>query len=187
MENKGARFLDRENVISEIIFHTLVKDNKKVIRNFHGKSKLFTYLWPIVRNKLVDLIRAEHRYHSVLDNHENLDEIAIEDNPSTGSVEEIFEAHLQDEKPLDKFIKYAKWLQELSYNDIISRAREEFPHSKLLNTQRIAYVLHTNRKELQKNLKNRILESSNRLKCRKNKFNLSHTDSKSWSFCIERK
>ena len=52
---------------------------------------------------------------------------------------------------------YAKWLQDLSYAEIIKMAKKEFPTSKSLNTQRIAYVLQTNRKELQKKLKKSVV------------------------------
>jgi len=153
METKGANFIDKENAIAEIIFHVMVKNNNRVLCYYHGKSKLFTYLWPIVRNKIIDLIREERRYHSIAVQQENLEEIISEQSNSPGTAETIFEEHLQAEKPLDKFIKYAKWMQELSYDEIIKIAKKEFPESKSLNTQRIAYVLHTNRKELQKKLK----------------------------------
>ena len=153
MESAGTYFLDRENTISEILFHVMIRENKKVIRNYHGNSKLFTYLWPIVRNKLIDLIRAESRYHSIREYQENLDEINPETTVSTGTVEAIFEEHVAKEGELERFIKYAKWMQGLNYDDIIFIARKEFPKSKTLNSQRIAYVLHSNRKQLQKKLK----------------------------------
>lgn len=149
----GGHFPDRENVISEIVLHVMIKENKKVIRNYRGNSKLFTYLWPIVRNKLIDLIRTKSRYHSIAEHQENLDEVASETNNSTGIVEAIFEEHIASEGNLEKFIKYAKWMQELSYENIIRIARKEFPKGKSLNTQRISYVLHTNRKQLQKKLR----------------------------------
>jgi DNA-directed RNA polymerase specialized sigma24 family protein len=153
MESTGVVFFDRENITSEILFHVMIKENKKVIRNYQGKSKLFTYLWPIVRNKLIDLIRAESRYHSITEYQENLDEVKPETTASTGTVEAIFEDHVAKEGELEKFIKYAKWMQGLNYDDIIFVARKEFPKSKTLNSQRIAYVLHSNRKQLQKKLK----------------------------------
>ena len=47
----------------------------------------------------------------------------------------------------------AKWKDNLSYKEIIENINKNFPEKAPLNYQRIAYILHTNRKKLQKKLK----------------------------------
>ena len=52
IESKGCYFADKEDVVSEILFKIMAADNCKILRNYKGKSKLSTYLWPIVKNKI---------------------------------------------------------------------------------------------------------------------------------------
>ena len=150
MEEKGWTFHDRENIVSEIIFQVMVKNDKKVFRSFQGRSKLSTYLWSVARNRIINARRKE-KYYRLKTNFDDIDEIANQHQSS--EVETIIEEYIENEPPFEKYIKYSKWIQELSYHDIIENVKKIFGDEYSINTQRIAYILHTNRKKLKKNLK----------------------------------
>lgn len=149
-ERHGAVFSDRDNIIDDIIFCILEKDDHKVLRAYKARSKLSTYLWPIIRNKAVDNIRREHRYANRMTDcdpetlsynpHHNVNPMALQ-----------IQEYLDREPALQRYIKYAKWLSGQNYEEIIQQVESEFALS--LNTQRIAYILHSNRRKLQKKFK----------------------------------
>jgi DNA-directed RNA polymerase specialized sigma24 family protein len=153
MEGKGCIFSDKENVVAEIIFQIMVADDRKVLRSYHGRSKLTTYLWPIVRNKIVDTIRKEKRSHIEIDQRDNLEAIYQNDASYSRTIETIIEEHILDQPKIEKLVKISKWMLQLNYHEIIKRVKQEFPEDISINSQRIAYILHTNRKILQKKLK----------------------------------
>jgi RNA polymerase sigma factor (sigma-70 family) len=150
MESRGARFQDKEDVVSDLVFQILLKDDHKILRTFSGHSKLTTYLWPIIRNRLIDYMRHEKRYTS---RHQQVSE----DIPCRAQDEEmiasIITEHIARESAQERFIKQARWLLDMSYEEIIARARHEFPDDPPLLFARIAYVLHANRKKLAEKLK----------------------------------
>lgn len=150
MEGKGLTFVDKENIIAEIIFQIMVAENHKVLRSYLGQSKLSSYLWPVVRNKIIDAFRKETRYHSEVACKEPSEDSFSDQN---GTIEVIIEEHIASMPPVEKFIKIAKWIEGLNYQQIINNAKQKFSDEVTLNSQRIAYVLHTNRKDLQKKLK----------------------------------
>ena len=153
MEKKGWSFYDRDNIVSEIIFQVMVKDDKKVFRSFQGRSKLSTYLWSAVRNRIINARRKEKYYHFQTDIDE-INETLISSNPNQQSnIEALIEDFIENEPPFEKFVKYARWIQELSYQEIIGKTKKVFGDKYSVNTQRIAYILHTNRKKIQKKLK----------------------------------
>ncbi len=154
MEQRGARFLDRDDLVSDILYQIMVKDDSRVLRHFSGRSKLSTYLWPIIRFRVIDAIRRERRYHDHMVRQEKLE---AEDPPAQESVIErvVFE-HLAAEPEQEKFIKYAKWLGDMSYAEILTAVAAECPAQPGVTLSRIAYVLHENRKRIQKKLKNAL-------------------------------
>ncbi|MBN1782438.1 sigma-70 family RNA polymerase sigma factor [bacterium] len=149
MAKRGSVFFDQENVVSEIVFEIMLKDDRRVLRAYEGKSKLATYLWPIVRFRLIDMIRREHRYHATFTRAKTAEPHSS--NPGSAEpVADIIHDHIRNEPPEHRFIKTARWIEDLSYSEIITRAEA----SKMtLDTNRIAYVLHSNRKVLEKKLK----------------------------------
>jgi len=153
MEHKGFSFSDKDNIVAELIYQIMVLDNQKVLRSYWGQCKLSSYLWPIVRNRIIDAFRKEVRYHS----REIPQELPEESHPfqdeSTSSIETIIEEHISNQPPVEQYIKIAKWIEGLSYNQIMNNAKKEFSDEVSINFQRIAYVLQTNRRDLQKKLK----------------------------------
>ena len=129
----------------------MVANDQKVLKAYLGQSKLTSYLWPIARNKIIDAFRKEMRYNSKIEH----DEVPASNPISpTGSIETIIEEHIASMPPVEKFIKIAKWIEGYNYQQIIENVEREFADDVSINSQRIAYVLHTNRKDLQKKLKN---------------------------------
>ena len=153
MEIQGVIFSDQENIVSDIVYQIMLANDRKVLRSYQGNSKLSTYLWSIVRNKIIDAIRKEKRYYSTVVHRDPLESLDHGGENPTGQAETIIEEHLLGEPPLERFIKYAKWMRELSYSEIIAEAKNEFPGETIINTQRVAYILHTNRNALRKKLK----------------------------------
>ena len=153
MSGKGFTFADSENVVSDIVYQIMVADDRKVIRAFRGECKLSTYLWPIVRNKIIDAGRREKRQREKVVYQDEYDSDISAPNQEPGLIEMEIKAHVDAQPPVERFIKIAKWIEGLCYNEIIEQAGDKFPDSSNLNTQRIAYVLHSNRKELQHKLK----------------------------------
>lgn len=153
MEHKGFSFSDKDNIVAELIYQIMVLDNQKVLRSYWGQCKLSSYLWPIVRNRIIDAFRKEVRYHS----REIPQELPEESHPfqdeSTSSIETIIEEHISNQPPVEQYIKIAKWIEGLNYNQIMDNAKKEFSDEVSINFQRIAYVLQTNRRDLQKKLK----------------------------------
>jgi len=154
VESKGYRFSDKENAIAELIFQIMVADDKKVLRAYTGQSSLSNYLWPITHNKLVDAFRKEMRYYARVDHQDLPEESYTDQNTAPSPNELIIEEHLANVPPLERFIKLAKWFEGQSYDEIITQVQQKFSDQGNINPQRIAYVLHTNRKTLQKKLKN---------------------------------
>jgi len=153
MEGKGCRFADRDNLVSDIVYQVLVADDRKVMQAFRGDCKLSTYLWPIVRNKIIDAGRREKRQREKVVFQEEYDPNISETPNQPGVVELEIKEHLDQQSPVERFVKLAKWMEGLSYEEIIVQTETRFPNDPALNSQRIAYILHSNRKVLQKKLK----------------------------------
>ncbi len=154
MELRGARFLDRDDLVSDILCQIMVKDDSRILRAFSGRSKLSTYLWPIIRFRVIDAIRRERRYHDHMVRLEDLETAGESHQDSV--VELVVTEHLAAEPEQDKFIKYAKWLAEMSYEEIMTAIANEFPGQPPVSFGRIAYILHDNRKKILKKLKIRL-------------------------------
>lgn len=154
MESKGCYFVDKDNTVADIIYKILLADNHRILKNYKGKSKLTTYLWPIVKNKIIDTIRKENRKSSKIFYQELPEYIHNQNISQTGTMESIIEEHIASEPPLERSIKIAKWKDNLSYREIIDKINKNFPEKAPFTYQYIAYILHTNRKKLQKKLKN---------------------------------
>ena len=153
MQSKGVTFSDTKNVVDEIIFQILVANNQKVMRSYLGNSKLSTYLWPIVKNKIIDAFRKEMRYKDRELHKETYDNPTFQQFSNPGEIELIIEEHISSSPDVERFIKIAKWIDGLSYDQIIAKAKQKFSGEEAITSQHIAYILHTNRKELQKKLK----------------------------------
>jgi|GEM_PF-3135236 len=154
MQTRGFIFPDPENVVSEVIYRVMVKDDKKVFRTYQGKSQLSTYLWSIIRNQLINAMLKEKRHLSKIGLDELPEKLSTDDdNNNTSQLQAMIEDYIENEPPFERFVKYAKWMQELSYHEIISQAQSRFKNYHAINVQHIAYILHTNRKNLKKKLK----------------------------------
>lgn len=151
MEGHGARFLDRDNLVSDILCQIMIKDDCRILRAFNGRSKLSTYLWPIIRFRIIDAIRSERRYHVHMVRQDEMEAAGPVQQDSL--IELVVAEHLAVEAESEKFIKYAKWLSDMSYEEIIKAMAVEFPNRRPTSTARIAYILHENRKKIQKKLK----------------------------------
>jgi len=152
LSRRGSVFQDRENVISQIICEIMVKDDKKVLRGYKGKSKLSTYLFPVVRNKIVDAVRKERRYHDRVVSGDIPEDIPDFENRPESDIEMIVEEHIRNESAENQFIKYSKWMRELSYLEIVRKLKKKFGERKSINIKQIGYILTLNRKRLQKKL-----------------------------------
>jgi len=150
IQKKGFTFADPENIMSELTFQIMVKDDKKVLRNYSGRSRLTTYLWSVVRNRIINAMNREKPFVSVEGIENQYPQSSM---PQESLLEALVEEHLAAEAPLERFIKYAKWLKDYNYQEIINQAKLFFSIPSQLNIQRIAYVLGKNRKDLQKKLK----------------------------------
>jgi len=150
MAKRGSVFYDQENVVSEIVFEIMLKDNSKILRAYQGKSRLSTYLWPIIRFRLIDFIRREHRYFATFTRVQNKKAYQENSNPSQ-QIAEIIHDHIRKESPENRFIKTAKWIEGMQYSEIIAKA--EKLGLAIKETHQIAYVLRCNRKTLEKKLK----------------------------------
>ena len=153
MEKKGSAFQDKQNIVSEIISQLMVMNDYKILRSYRGQCKLSTYLWPIVRNKIVDAIRKEVRDHSKIVYQEIDEQMSIDGKSSSETMATIIEEHIENAPSLERLIKTLKWIQGFDYQQIIAMVQQEFPTEKSINSNRIAYILHTNRKYFQKKFK----------------------------------
>jgi DNA-directed RNA polymerase specialized sigma24 family protein len=150
LENKGACFVDKDNTIADIIFQILVKNDNRVLRAYDGRSKLTTYLWPIVRNRIIDSIRSEKRYRDRMSNEYDMEWKKDPLQEPEVHVQDMIHELFAGESPLEKHIKILKWVEGSSYQDIIRRSVNDFPQEEKLNSQKIASILHSNRKKLYK-------------------------------------
>jgi RNA polymerase sigma factor (sigma-70 family) len=146
-------FYNREDIIEEVIYQIMVADDRKVLRNYRGQSRLKTYLWPVIRNKIVDMIRKERTHHNHHLYQEDLEENIIDPPPPSPNLAVEIEECIAQEPPLEQFIKTSKWIEGLSYQEIMDRAGEGIPGGKSLTAQHIAYVLSVNREKFKKKLK----------------------------------
>ncbi|MBN2103201.1 sigma-70 family RNA polymerase sigma factor [bacterium] len=153
LESRGTTFYDRDNVVAEVLYQIMVADNKKVLRNYNGQSRLTTYLWPVIRNKIIDVIRKERSHYNHHRYQEEAIQINMETSGSRGNLGVDIAEYIAHESPLKQFIKISKWIENLSYQEIINKALKTFPDGKSLTHQQIAYILHSNRKHLQKKFK----------------------------------
>ncbi|MBN1348284.1 sigma-70 family RNA polymerase sigma factor [candidate division KSB1 bacterium] len=154
MVGKGIFFADEDDVVSEIVYQVMAADECKVLRAYRGQCKLSSYLWPIVRNKLIDAGRKEKRQHEKLVYQESYHTDIPEQPEAQGEIESIIQQYIEDQPPIEKFIKISKWMHGLSYAEIIESAGKKFSDDSVsLNYQRVAYILHSNRSALQKKLK----------------------------------
>jgi len=151
--SEGIIFSENEDVVSEIIYKIMVANDCRILRRYSGECKLTTYLWRIIRNYIIDAYRKEFAFKSreqVVDEFENMEQVRKVD---VNEVEVILAEHISHIPPLDRFIIISRWLEKLSYDQIIIQAKQKFPKESSLNKNRIAYILFTNRKALQKKLK----------------------------------
>jgi len=153
MEQRGSTFQDKQNIVSEIISQIMVIDDGKVLRSYRGQCKLSTYLWPIVRNKIVDAIRKEVRYHSKMVHQEIDEQMSVEDSTQSETMATIIEEHIENAPPLEQLIKTLKWIQGFDYQQIIEMVKQQLPAESSINSNKIAYILHTNRRYFQKKFK----------------------------------
>ena len=153
MEHRGACFADKENTVAEIVYQILLKNDNHVLRAYDGRSKLTTYLWPIVRNRIIDTMRSEKKRRERISTDFKMEQTNDPPRPPSSDLQEIIHEFLTKESPLERFIKISKWVNGASYRDIIAQARQEFSRCAALNTQKIAYILHSNRKKIYKKLK----------------------------------
>ncbi len=154
---KGIVFSDNENVIHEIIYRIMLANDKRIFRSYTGKCKLSTYLWPIIRNQIIDAYRKELAVKNKELLQEEFEEVRNGDTENVSDVEVIVAEHISQIPPIDRFIKISKWVEKLSYDQIIEKAEQNFPKESSLNKSRIAYILFTNRKALQKKLKKYVV------------------------------
>ena len=151
LEKAGAVFVDREEAVSQTVFHAMVRHDRHVIRSYKGDCKLTTYLYRVVRNHLVDVLRKERRHQFVPLTEAEHESRASGPGESTASLAELVLEHIEQEKPADRLIKMSRWVDDNSYEEIQERLKREL--NQQVSTQHVAYVLHRNRKALQEKLK----------------------------------
>lgn len=122
LASKGSHFRDPKNVRQEIIVSVLLDDEHAVLKNFNGQSRLATYLWSVIRFRLIDALRKEmldsRRKGKIPEN--------ISYKPDQSS--EIFDligSFLNRLPEKDAFILEKRWLQQLSYEEICVEAAEQ--------------------------------------------------------------
>ncbi len=149
LEAKGSRFRDRANIRQEIIVTIMVNDEATVLRKFKGDSKLSTYLWSVIRFKLIDKLRQEM---TIANRKEELSEDIpqnVRENPNElfGLVDQFLDR--LSEK--DAFILRAKWFDHLDYDSI---CREAAKHNLKVDKTYIGNLLFKMRKKISGFLKN---------------------------------
>lgn len=146
---KGSRFRDPDNVRQEIIINVLLDNEYAVLRNFNGASRLTTYLWSVIRFKLIDALRQE----IIAAGREDKMPEEIPQNPVNQSSElsDLVHNYLNKMTEKEVFILERRWLQQLSYDEICGEAAEK---SIEIDKTYIGNLLFKARQEIIKYLKN---------------------------------
>jgi len=149
LEAKGSRFRNREDVKQEILTAILVNDNAAVLSNFKGDSRLSTYLWSVIRFKLIDALRKEM---GIAERYEPLSENIVDDPTPSSELPGLLDRFLNQCSEKDAFILRLRWLEELDYDTI---CREVSARNFQVDKTYIGNLLFRKRKELLSFLKNK--------------------------------
>lgn len=152
LEAKGSNFRDRQNTKQEIIVSIMVKDNAALLRNFKGESRLSTYLWSVIRFKLIDALRKEMR---AADRHAPLPENIIAPSGGASELPELIDRYLEQCSEKDAFILRLRWLAQEDYTTICQEASVK---GYEVDKTYIGNLLFRTRKEILSFLKNQGYE-----------------------------
>jgi len=156
LEARGVPIPDRENVSGEVRFLVLVKDPASTLGRYRGESALRTFLWQVVRHKVIDLLRSQkHGPSAPLE-----DAGAIPFLPPADHYRDIVRClfeYLDAQPRAVRLVLEGRWIQELSYKEIAERARDELEET--LTTEAIGSLLFEHRKKFRKRLESLGLRS----------------------------
>lgn len=150
LSSKGSHFRDPDNVRQEIIVSVLLDNEHAVLRNFDGKSRLSTYLWSVIRFKLIDALRKEMLEANRTGDMPN--DPAQDSRSYSTELFELINAYLNKMPERDAFILQKRWLQELSYDEICREAAQQNLHG--IDRTYIGNLLFKARQKLIRHLKN---------------------------------
>ena len=109
--------MDREDVVAKI-FSSLVEDDFKILRNFKGRSSLYTYLTVVSRRIAVrQLIKLDRKHRKEI----NTAPTEIEASPPVDINREDFEELLRALDEVSSELVRLRYVQELPYSEISRR------------------------------------------------------------------
>jgi len=115
IENKGSYFRQREDVKQEILAAILVENDKRILRKFKGNSRLSTYLWSVIKFKLIDALRREMNIHEC---RIELTEDIIDNSGSENELNGLIDRFIDQCNEKDAFILRRRWKEGLDYETI---------------------------------------------------------------------
>ncbi len=121
LENKGTSFRDRENIKQDIIVAIMVNNDSAILRRYKGESALSTYLWSVIRYKLIDALRREMLMGQRTEPIHQRD-IPGDNDESSRELYNLIDRFLQDADEKDAFVMKMRWLEERSYAEICQKA-----------------------------------------------------------------
>jgi len=145
---KGSTFQDRENTKQEILVGILTANDSAILRNFKGQSQLSTYLWSIIRFKLIDKLRQEkltaERTRPLVEN------LSYEAQVNQFELVELVERFIGKSSEKEAFILEKRWLEELDYHSICKLGER---NGFSISLSKIGNILFKKRRELMEYLK----------------------------------
>lgn len=148
LASKGTFFNDRENTKQDILVEILTANDSSILRNFRGQSRLSTYLWSIIRFKLIDKLRQERvAAERTLPLSENL---SYEAQYTQFELVDLVKGFIGQASNKEAFILEKRWLEELDYHSICKLGER---NGFSISLSEIGNILFKKRKELMEYLK----------------------------------
>lgn len=148
LATKGCVFQDPENTKQEILVGILTANNAAVFRNFKGQSLLSTYLWSIIRFKLIDKLRQEKL---AAERTRPLPAIlSYEARDDKFEIVELVHRFIERSTEKEAFILEKRWLEELDYQSINKLGKR---NGLQISLSDIGNTLYKKRRELIRYLK----------------------------------
>lgn len=123
LELKGSCFHDRQNTKQEIIVSVLIENDSAVLRTFNGQSRLSTYLWSVIRFKLIDKLRKDmlstRRLQPINNN------LSHEVEYTAKELYDLIDQFLDGSSEKEAFVLRMRWLEGRSYAAICRMANEQ--------------------------------------------------------------
>ena len=104
----------------DVLQNTFIKVFKN-IRNFEGRSKLFTWLYRIATNEATTFLKKNMRKNSFMESSElgdYTDSLKAEPNSNGEFIKEMLKKALDELPPKQKAIFSLRYFEEMNYNDI---------------------------------------------------------------------